>query len=345
MRALRLHGPKDLRMHDEPIPQPQKGEVQIKIMSVGVCASDLHYYIDGKIGTAVVKEPIVIGHEASGLITAVGEGVTDIKVGDRVAIEPAKPCMVCEYCQSGNFNVCPDIPFFGTPPTDGCLRDYITWPSQLVVKAPDNLSYDEIAMIEPLAVGFYAVELSDVRAGETAVIIGAGAIGLSVLQALRIHNIGRVIVSEPVAERRNAALKLGADEVVNPNAGDLEEQILALTDGRGADFVVECAGESDTVKDSCKIARVLGRVIVVGIPYSDEYPFAASYARRKQLSAIFVRRSNLTTEDAMEMAAEGRVDVASFATHRFPLEKTVEAMEMAYQKKDGVIRAIIAVNE
>lgn len=345
MRSLRLHGPRDLRMHDEPIPQPAQGEVQVRVASVGICASDLHYYRDGRIGSTMLTSPLVIGHEASGVITVCGEGVTGLKPGDRAAIEPAKPCMACEYCRSGYYNVCPGIPFFGTPPTDGCLRDYITWPASLCIKVPASLSFDEAAMTEPLAIGVYAVELAASRQDEVVAVLGAGAIGLSVLQAAKAAGVERVMISEPIAERRALALRLGASEVIDPASPGAEEAITGFTGGRGADVVFECTGEEDAVREACRIARVLGRIMVLGIPGGDDYAFDASSARRKQLSAIFVRRSNLATERSIEMVEEGRADVACYATHRFPLENAVEAMELAAARADGVIRAIISVSE
>lgn len=345
MRSLRLYGPRDFRLCEEPIPQPDLGEVQIQIKSVGVCASDLHYYRDGKIGSNRVTDPIVIGHEASGVITALGEEVTGVQVGDRVAIEPGKPCMECDYCRSGHYNVCPGIPFFGTPPTDGCLRDYITWPASLVIKVPNSLSYDEIAMVEPLAVGIYAVELAGQMSGSTVIILGAGAIGLSVLQAAKLAGAQQVIVSEPVEARRKMALKLGADEVIDASSFKVKQAVMQITGNRGGDIIFECAGQDNTVREASQIARILGKVVIVGIPDEDDYTFEASAARRKQLSAIFVRRSNLTTEKAIKWAADGKVDVESYVTHHFPLEETAEAMELAMSKQDGIIRAVIRVNK
>lgn len=345
MRSLRLHGPRDLRLHDEPIPEPREGEVQIQIKSVGICASDLHYYRDGRIGTTSITTPIIIGHEASGVVTALGEGVTGIRVGTRVAIEPAKPCMECEYCKSEHYNVCPGIPFFGTPPTDGCLRDYITWPASLVLPIPDSLSFDDAAMAEPLAVGAYAVELAQPKPDDVVVVLGAGAIGLSVLQAAKIAGVEEVIVFEPIESRREVAEQSGTPEVFDPHSSNSEDIVMKLTNGRGADIVFECTGEEDAVREASRIARVLGKIMVVGIPDGDDYPFDASSARRKQLTAVFVRRSNLTTEKSIEWIAEGQVDVAVYATHHFPLEQAAEAMELAIAKEDGVIRAVVVVNK
>lgn len=352
MRVLRLHGPRDLRMHDEPFPQPRPGEVRLKIASVGICASDLHYYRDGRIGSTVVTEPLVLGHEASGVVDALGEGVTGLAVGDRVAIEPTKPCGKCEYCRERRFNVCPNVEFFGTPPIDGCLRDYLCWPAELAFKIPDSISLDEAAMVEPLAVGVYAVRLafpgwagtSCPRPSGTVAVLGAGAIGLSVLQAARIAGVERVIVSEPIAERRELAKKLGASEVIDTSTADAITEFARLTGGRGADVVIECTGEDDATLEASRIVRILGRIVVVGIPDRDVYTFEASPSRRKELTVIFCRRSNLAAETAIGWIAEGKLDAACMATHRFPLEQAEEAMNFAIAKSDGVVRAVVSVN-
>ncbi|MGQ9455251.1 MAG: NAD(P)-dependent alcohol dehydrogenase [Armatimonadota bacterium] len=343
MRVLRLHAPLDLRMHGEPVPTPAPDEALVRIKSVSICASDLHYYREGRIGSTVVTSPIVLGHEASGIVESVGSDVEELKPGDRVALEPAKPCLKCEWCQKGHYNVCPGIPFFGTPPTDGCLREFVTWPARLCLKVPDSLSFDEIAMLEPLAIGVYTCELAKPQTNDVVAILGAGGIGLSILQAVRAEGVSRIIVSEPIEARRLAALRLGASEVTTPDFA--EQDIASLTNGRGADIVIECTGEDDAVRQTARIARVLGKVLIVGIPSSDTYPFEASEARRKQLSVTFVRRSNMTTERAAELAASGKMNAAALATHRFPLEKTAEAMELAWTKTDGVIRAVVVVSE
>lgn len=345
MRVLRLHGPRDMRFHDEPIPQPAPGEVRIKVKSVGICASDCHYYRDARIGSTVLFAPLVLGHEASGVIDALGDGVAGLRVGDKVAIEPAKPCMQCEHCKAGHYNVCPDIPFFGTPPTDGCLREFITWPASLALKAPDSMSYDDAAMIEPLAIGVHAVNMAQAKAGDTVAILGAGAIGLSVLQALRAKGIERIVVSEIIPERINLARELGAMAVVDRSAGDVEDDISSIFGGGAPNIVFECAGTTDAVGEASRIVGILGRVVVVGIPDGNEYPFDASAARRKEISAIFLRRSNNTAEETIDMVAEGIVNAAKLATHSFVFDHTIDAIELAMSKSDGVVRAMVHIDE
>ncbi len=344
MRVVRLHAPHDLRMHDEPVPEPGLGDVQIQIKSVGVCASDGHWYRDGRIGSTVVEKPLILGHEAGGVITKLGEGVTNLKVGDHVAIEPAKSCMVCEQCKTENYNLCPSVEFFGTPPTDGCFRDFVVWPARLAIPVSPKLSFDEIAMLEPLAVGLYAVNLAKIKTGDTVLVMGAGAIGLSVLQAAQWGGAKTIIVSEPIEARRKMAAKLGATAVIDPAAQDAASEVSDLTNGFKADVVFECAGTDDAVREACGLVRIMGKIVVVGIPDTDTYCFDASLARRKQLRSIFVRRSNLTTEKAIELVGRGILNARAMATHHFPLEKTKEALEMTVAKADNAVRVMVEVS-
>jgi L-iditol 2-dehydrogenase len=342
MKVLRLHAPNDLRIHDEPIPKPGPGEALVRVGSVGVCASDVHWWRDGKIGSISLTDPLVLGHEGAGTIEALGEEVTNISKGQKVAIEPSRPCMKCEFCLSGNFNVCPSVRFFGTPPTDGCFREYVVWPVSLLIPIPDSVSLDEAAMTEPLAVGIHAANLAAIKPGETAAILGAGAIGLSILQPLKLAGVGKVLVTDPITARRDLAAKLGADVTCEPSKAHSTAD--EITGGRGFDIVFECAGDVEAVRDASKLARILGRVVIVGIPREDEYPFDAGTARRKQLNAIFVRRSNSTTERAIELVDIRKIDVLSYVTHTFPLEQAGKALALAESKADGVLRAIVRVS-
>lgn len=344
MKVLRLHKPYDLQFHDEPVPDFGPDEVLIKVGSVGICASDVHYYREGRIGDQVVEKPIVLGHEFSGVVAAVGNGVSTLQEGARVAVEPSRPCRKCELCREGLTNICPNVQFFGTPPVDGALREYLAWPAELCIQVSHTVSLDEAAMIEPLAVGLYAVDLAEMAGGETVAVLGAGAIGLSVLQAARIVGAARIIVSDPIKERRDLALKLGADIAVDPTRADSTAEIVSQT-GMGVEVAFECAGMPDAVAQTAEIVRPKGRVVIVGIPEEDAYTFRASACRRKELSIQMVRRSRNTAERGVEMLERGLVDVRSYVTHHFPLERAGEAIELAWKKSDGVVRAVVRVSE
>ena len=343
MKVIRLHAPLSLKLHDEPIPSPGDGEVLIKIKSVGVCASDVHWYKEGRIGSTKLDKPLILGHEASGEICAVGEGVSSLKPGDRVAIEPANPCMKCKYCVEGNYNVCLELPFFGTPPTDGCFCEYITWPASLCLKIPDNVSFDEAAMAEPMAVGLFAVELSKIKSNQSAAVMGVGAIGLSVVQALTVLGLDKIVAIDPIKNRCDLVLKLGASDVISRTGADAKEDLWQIIKD-GPDVVFECTGAENANIESSKLAKVMGKIIVVGIPEGNHYIFDSSDSRRKQLTVIFVRRSNLTTEEAIKLVSEGKINLKSYATHRFTLEQIEQAMEIMVDRNDGVIRSMIVID-
>ena len=342
MRTVRLHSPRDLRFHDEPVPEPGEGEILVRTGSVSVCASDVHWYLDGRIGDLAVSSPLVLGHEASGFIEALGSGVSGLRKGDRVAVEPARPCGKCEWCAKGFFNVCPRVSFMGTPPTDGAFRDCFVWPANLVAGIPSSVSMADAAIVEPLGVGIHAVRLSEVQEGDTVAVLGAGAIGLSTLQYLKLRRPALVLVSDPLADRLDIARRLGADAVCSPDR--IEAEAARLTSGRGFDVVFECAGDEGAVLQTARLCRVMGHAIIVGIPYGDSYTFAAGCARRKQLKVSFSRRSNLTMEEAIRLVDDGSLDAAPLVTHTLPLEEIEKAFNLTASHSDGVIRVIIEVS-
>ncbi len=342
MRVLRLHEPLDLQYHEEPMPEIGPDEVLVKVGSVGVCASDVHYYRFGRIGDQVVEKPIVLGHEFSGTVVKVGGNVNRVAEGARVAVEPSKPCGQCDQCREGYTNLCRKVVFFGTPPVDGALREYVAWPAELCIQVKESVSLDEAAMIEPLAVGVYAVDLAELAGGETIAILGLGGIGLSVLQAARIVCAGKIFVTDPIPERRELALKLGADVALEP-AGSTEA-ILQAAEG-GVEVAFECAGMPDAVWQTVEVIRPHGRVVIVGIPEEDSYCFPASASRRRQVNIQFVRRSLNTGERSVEMVERKLVNVACYGSHAFPFDRAEEAIKLAMEKTDGVIRAVIRVSE
>lgn len=344
MKSLRLHKPFDMRFHDEPIPEIRPNEVLIKVGSVGICASDVHYYREGRIGDQIVENPTIMGHEFSGTIVKIGDNVTSLTVGMRVAVEPGKHCKDCDACQQGYINLCPNVIFFGTPPVDGSLREYLAWPAELCIPVSEQVSLDEAAMVEPLGVGVYSVDLAEMAGGETVAILGAGAIGLSVLQAARVAGAGRIIITDPIPERRELALKLGADAAIDPRETDTIDRMLRETDG-GAEIVFECAGMPDSTWQTTYLVRPKGRIVIVGIPEEDNYSFNASLSRRREANVQFVRRSKNTGERCVEMVERGLVNVAAYGTHIFPFEQSEEAFRLAMEKRDGVLRAVIRVSD
>ncbi|MFH0963065.1 MAG: NAD(P)-dependent alcohol dehydrogenase [Planctomycetota bacterium] len=343
MRAAFLHKAGDVRIETVADPSPGEGEVLVRVRSVGVCGSDVHYYAHGRIGEFVVRAPQILGHEAAGELAKVGHGVEELKEGDRVAIEPGIPCERCETCREGLYNLCPDVQFLGTPPVQGAYREYLSYPAKWCHRLPEGMSFDEGAMIEPLAIGVFALDEAPIRAGESAAVFGCGPIGLVILEAAHAAGAGRVYVSEPIDARRRKALALGATATFDPQEKDPVEAILAATGGRGVDLAVEAAGAPDTYGQAVSVTRRNGTTLFVGIPEEDEVAIPAHKARRYAITIKNLRRFRGTYDRAIDLVQRGKADVASLVTHRFPLEEIDKAFRLVQGHEDGVIRAMIEV--
>ena len=238
MKVAVMLGIGRMGFEERDIPKAKDNEVLVKLEYVGICGSDLHYYETGAIGDYVVKPPFVLGHEPGGTVVEVGKNVKHLKVGDRVALEPGKTCGHCEFCRTGNYNLCPDVVFFATPPVDGVFQEYVAHEADLCYKLPDHVSTMEGALIEPLAVGFHAAMQGGARAGQTAVVMGAGCIGLVTMMALKAMGVSKVYVVDIMEKRLQKALELGADGVINGAQADAVEEVRKLTDGKGCDLAV-----------------------------------------------------------------------------------------------------------
>jgi L-iditol 2-dehydrogenase len=320
--AVRLHGPGDLRAAPERRPVPRPGESLVRVTSVGICGSDLHWFSEGGIGDARLDRPVVPGHEAAGVIAA------GPRAGQRVAIDPAAPCGRCEMCLDGRRNLCPTVGFLGHGSVDGALRQYLTWPDPLLHPMPDSLSDNDIAMLEPLGVAIHSVDLGHQRVGGTVAVVGCGPIGLCLLQVARAAGAWQVLAVEPLAHRAEAARRFGAD-VVLPHEGDAFVAALAEhTGGRGVDVVYEAAGNDAAIELALRAARPGGRVVLVGIPDADSSTFTASLARRKGLSLVLVRRMGEVYPRAARLVGSGRVDVR-LVSHAYPLTEAPLAFRVA----------------
>ena len=342
MKAAKLFAPGDIRIVEMEKPSPGAGEVLVQVKEVGICASDVHYFRDGRIGDAIVTEPLILGHEFAGIIAEIGAGVTNVKAGDRVAVEPAIPCNECYLCAEGAFNLCRNIKFCGTPPYDGALREFLSWPAELVVPVPDSVSLGEAAMLEPLAIGVYAVDLAEPIQGRSIGVLGVGAVGLSILEAAKIAGCGPAIATDLIPGRLEIAEKVGADKTLIADE-NVVQAVKDITDDKGLDIVFEAAGENEAVMQATEMVRPGGLVVVGGIPREDFMTVTASTVRRKGLTMKLLRRSNETLRRSIELMKSGKVDVASFISHRFPLEKVAEAFELARDRKDLTLRVMITL--
>ena len=232
-----------MEIRDIPMPEPKEKEVLVELEYVGICGSDVHYFHDGRCGSYVVDGDFMLGHECAGTVVELGEGVENLKIGDRVALEPGITCGQCEFCKSGRYNLCPDVQFLATPPVQGCYENYIAFPENMCFKLPDNISTKEGALVEPLSVGMHAANQGNVQLGDSVVILGAGCIGLVTLLACKAHGATDITVVDVIPKRLDYAMKLGATRVINGKEVDAIEEVKKITNGAGAHL--ECHG-SDT---------------------------------------------------------------------------------------------------
>ena len=317
MRASVLIGRGEIRLEERPVPDPGPGEVLVKVASVGVCGSDVHYYREGRIGDFVVDQPLVLGHEVSGDIVAVGAHVPDSRLGERVAIEPQRPCRVCAQCSAGRYNLCPRMEFYATPPVDGAFCDYVTIQSEFAHRVPDALSYDVAALLEPLSVGIWASRKAQVVPGSRILIAGAGPIGVIATQAARAFGAAEVIVTDPVPERREMARRFGATHTMDP----LTESVADL----GVDAFIDCSGATPAVKSGISAVRGAGTVVLVGMG-ADEVALPIPVIQTRELNVTGIFRYTDTWPTAAHLAASEQVDLASLVTGRFDLEHAEDAL-------------------
>lgn len=310
VQTARLYAPHRVRLHPEPLPPVGSDETAVRVTSVGICGSDLHWYEEGGIGNSRLANPLVLGHEFAGVTAA----------GQRVAVDPCVPCEQCEDCLQGNPNFCRTQFFAGTGSDDGGLREWVIWKTRYLVPLPDTLSDDDGAMLEPLGIALHAVDLGKVRAGMCVGVFGCGPIGLLVLQVARAAGAVEIFVTDPLAHRLDAAEKFGARE----------------WDGaQTVDVAFECAGVNAAVEDAVNAVKNGGRVILVGIPSDDRTSFSASVARRKGLTIKLSRRMKHTYPRAIRLVENGLVDVRSLVTHHFTLDNIAEAFTLA-ETREGL---------
>jgi L-iditol 2-dehydrogenase len=341
MKAAVLHKAMDVRIEERPEPKPGPHEVLIKVRAVGICGSDVHYYHKGGMGIHAVKEPIILGHECSGDVVAIGSGVEHFKVGQRIVTEPAVPCRHCKQCREGRYNLCAKVQCMGTPPVDGCLCEYIAWPQDFTFHIPPHMTYEEAALMEPLVVGIYSVDMSGLRVHQSVGILGAASVGLLTLAVAKRAGAGKTFIIDRIPERLEFAKKLGADEVVNFSECDPVKVVKEGTGGQGVDVVFEAAGSPVAVNQTIELVAPAGTIILIGICGEDVIPFNFGMLRRKEVTLKPIRRYRHVFPRAIEMAASGAINLNPFATHTYPLSGVVEAFELMRECRDGVVKAVV----
>jgi L-iditol 2-dehydrogenase len=339
-KAAFMTGIRKMEIRDAADAIAKRGQVVVKLEYIGICGSDVHYYEYGRIGDFVVNGDFILGHECAGVIAAVGEGVTGLAVGDRVALEPGAACGECEYCKTGRYNLCPDVEFLATPPYHGCFEKYIAYPANLAFKLPDRISTKEGALIEPLCVGLEAAKTGGVSLGDSVVILGAGCIGLCALLASKAFGATDITVVDVIEKRLEKALALGAARVIHAK-DDAAEKILKATDGKGADIVMETAGSVRTVQQTPFLVKRGGTIVLVGMPPEDNitFNFAKLMGQVADIRTIF-RYKNLYPT-AIHAVASGQINLSGIVTHEFPFEDIAEAFRVNIEEKNDVIKIVV----
>ena len=334
-----------MEIREVPVPEPKEGEVLIRVEYVGICGSDVHYFHDGRCGDFVVDGEFMLGHEAGGVVEKLGPGVTTLAVGDKGALEPGITCGQCEFCKSGKYNLCPDVQFLATPPVQGCYENYIAFPANMCFKLPENVSTLEGALIEPLAVGFHAAMQGGARAGQTAVVMGAGCIGLVTMMALKAMGVSKVYVVDIMEKRLQKALELGADGVINAGQTDAVEEVKKLTDGKGCDLAVETAGTQITTVQTIHMTKKGATIVLVGYSKSGEMTLPMSLALDKELTFKTVFRYRHIYPMAIDAVAAGKVDLKGIVTDVFSLDEAQKAMDYSVNNKADIVKAVIRIAE
>lgn len=342
MKVMALTGIRQMEMMDWPDPVlTNDNDVLIKLESVGVCGSDIHYYTTGKIGSQVVQFPYPVGHESGGTVMDVGKGVRKVKPGDRIAIEPAISCGHCDQCLQGRPNTCRNMKFLGCPgQIEGCLSEYIVMPEANCYPIPDHMSFAESAISEPLAIGLYAVKMSIPMKNAKIGILGFGPIGMSVMLPAKAYGADTFYITDKIDERLKLARDLGAKWTGNPDKIDVSKMVNSLEEEQ-LDVVFECCGQQDAIDNALDILKPGGRLMLIGIPEEDKLCFNMDHMRRKEITIVNVRRQIHCVQEALDLMATGRIDVSKMATHFYDFKNTKAAFDLVDGYHDGVMKAII----
>lgn len=333
--AAVLVKPGEIRLEDRPVPVPGPGQALIEVSSVGVCGSDVHYFTEGRIGDFVVREPLVLGHEASGVVRALGPGTSGrLQVGQRVAMEPGVPCGRCRACREGRYNLCPYVKFFATPPVDGAFTRYVAHDEDFCHPLPDGLSDDAGALLEPLSVALWAAWKAKLRAGDRVIVTGAGPVGLLATAVARAGGASEVVVTDTVPARLAAALRMGASRVVDANEGT------GALAGLDADALIECSGAPAALEAGLHGLRGGARAVIVGMSAESHVPVPLSLAQSREIELTGTFRYANTYPAAIALAASGAVHLDDLVSAHFGLAEVGAAL-LASRQDPQVIKPVV----
>lgn len=342
MKSIKLTGIRKMEMTEVPQPNIIKdNDVLIKMKTVGVCGSDIHYYVSGRINDQIVKYPFAMGHEGAGIVVKTGKGVTSLKPGDPIAIEPAMPCLKCSQCKNGRQHTCVNLKFLGCPgQVEGCLSEYIVMPEHSCFKIPQGMSFDQAALSEPLSIGLYATKISIPLKNTNIGILGFGPIGMSVMLASLLQNPKNIYVTDKIQERLRIAQNHGAKAAINPDIEDVVEKI-QKDQPELLDVVFECCGKQETADQAIDLLKPGGKLMIIGIPEFDTWTFSVDKLRRKEIAIQNVRRQNNSLRETLNYLNSGKINIDEMPTHRFQFKDTQKAFDLVAAYKDGVMKAMI----
>jgi L-iditol 2-dehydrogenase len=342
MKAAALTGIQQIEIRTVPVPAlTRTNDVLIKMNAVGICGSDIHYYTGGRIGDQIVSYPFTVGHEGAGTVEQVGNKVVRVRPGDRIAIDPAISCGHCDQCSAGRENTCRNLLFLGCPgQREGCLSEYIVLPEKCCFLITDTISFEQAVLSEPLAIALYAVEQSPALPGASVAVLGAGPIGMSVLNMVKLKNAGALFVTDAIEERLLFAKRYGPAWCGNVQKTDVVKEIserapLLL------DVVYECCGKPEALLQAIALLKPGGTLVIIGIPDIDHISFPVHSLRRKEITVKNIRRQNKCTQKAITVLDTALKKIDTLVTHRFPLEQAPEAFDLVANYRDGVMKAVI----
>ena len=340
MKAAFLDSPKTMSLRDLPDPVCPKDKVVVRITHVGLCGSDLHYYSHGKLGDNVIREPHILGHEASGIIEETGSAVKEFRPGDRVVLEPGIPCGVCRHCRTGHYNLCEQVVFISVPGYPGALQEYMVYNPLGLFRIPDGVGLDQAALAEPLAVGYNAAASAGITAGSSVAILGAGPIGLSVLESARIMGAGRIMISDTNSRRLEIARLHGASRTVNVLKEDLQSAGQDFIGNSGFDFVIEATGVPASIEATVPLVKKGGTVVWVGLG-EEETRISGYRMVKKQITLKGVYRYANQFAPVLELMAAKRFNLDDWISHRFSLEEISQAMAFAADPSTDKMKVMI----
>ena len=342
MKAMMLTGIRQMAMRQVHEPSlVNSGDIKIRMKSVGICGSDIHYYTQGQIGSQRVIYPFTVGHEGAGEVIEIGRSVERVKPGDIVAIDPAMPCHECDQCLAGRPHTCRKLRFLGCPgQAEGCLMEFIVMPEKSCFRLTGNLNADHGSISEPLAIGVYAVKKGGAFKGLSIGILGYGPIGMSVMLAARSQSVSEIYVTDIIDERLSIATREGVVFSGNPAKENVVRNIMHK-EPLGLDVVFECCGKQEALDQAVELLKPGGKLIVVGIPEFDLWSLSVEKTRRKEISIQFIRRQVDCVEQTLDLMKNGRIKIENMITHRFPFERTKEAFDLVADYRDGVMKAMI----